>query len=158
MPIEGRTVDECVAQFRNVISKLFQRVLHKTKVVRAHQLGHRFLIGYIDDAGEVQPVRLARGQGAAPLFVRLWQEVEVYEPGSEAVTKGKRKGSSDRRLPTGYLPVEEVLRFLIVDLGHRAPCGDDWDKVLEESKKEFFEELSSKPARYAPEGRTVPPR
>ena len=103
MPIEGRTVDECVAQFRNVISKLFQRVLHKTKVVRAHQLGHRFLIGYIDDAGEVQPVRLARGQGAAPLFVRLWQEVEVYEPGSEAVTKGKRKGSSDRRLRLGTL-------------------------------------------------------
>jgi hypothetical protein len=46
-------------------------------------------------------------------------------------------------LRTGYLPIEEVLRFLIVDLGHRPPCGATWDQILEASKREFFEELSS---------------
>lgn len=165
-------------------------------VVRAHQLGPRFLIGYIDDAGEVQPVKLNRREGEPPLFVCLWQDVAVVQekksfrlqtvaynyrvsmtdgPFDEAVlrweyVKVRQKGSSPycrnhlqgtfevpgsrlfdfkkMHLPTSYLTVEEFFRFLIVDLGHRPPCGSKWDSVLEESKKNFHEELSSKPAKY----------
>lgn len=41
---------------------------------------------------------------------------------------------SDLRLPTGWVPVEEVLRFCIVDLGMR-PLNPNWDEVLRESER-----------------------
>ena len=51
-------------------------------------------------------------------------------------------------VPTGWVTIEEVIRFLIVDLGIMPPCGDEWPKVLENSERPFFEEFSSK--RYLP--------
>lgn len=47
-------------------------------------------------------------------------------------------------LPTGWVTLEEVIRFLIVDLGHSAPCGDGWPQVLEASERKFFEDFTSK--------------
>jgi hypothetical protein len=41
---------------------------------------------------------------------------------------------NDLHLPTGWVPVEEVLRFCIVDLGVR-PLGRDWNEVLRESEQ-----------------------
>jgi hypothetical protein len=37
-------------------------------------------------------------------------------------------------LPTGWVPIEEVIRFCIVDLGV-TPLSDDWDAKLRESRR-----------------------
>lgn len=43
---------------------------------------------------------------------------------------------NDYHLPTGFVTLEEVIRFLIVDLGVRA-LSDNWDTVLDESYRRF---------------------
>lgn len=52
-------------------------------------------------------------------------------------------------VPTAYILIEDVLRFVIDDLGHQPPCGARWHDVLEDSRRRFFEELSSKPQSYS---------
>jgi hypothetical protein len=42
----------------------------------------------------------------------------------------------DLHLPTGYVPIEEIIRFCIVDLGV-APISGDWARILDESYREF---------------------
>lgn len=42
-------------------------------------------------------------------------------------------------LPTGWTTIEDVIRFLIVDLGARPPCGDEWPDILLDSKRRFFD-------------------
>jgi hypothetical protein len=54
--------------------------------------------------------------------------------------------------PTGWVTLEEVIRFLIHDLGHAAPCGDSWPKVLARSEKLFHGELTSKGCPHASKG------
>jgi hypothetical protein len=44
-------------------------------------------------------------------------------------------------LPTGYVPIEDILRFCIVDLGV-APLSDDWDTVLRDSYERFKTEFA----------------
>lgn len=51
-------------------------------------------------------------------------------------------------LPTGWVTLEEVIRFLIAELGIEAPCGAAWPEVLSESERAFFEEFTGK--RYKP--------
>jgi len=51
-------------------------------------------------------------------------------------------------VPTGWVTIEEVIRFLLVDLGVKAPCGSAWPEVLEASERKFYEEFTSK--RYTP--------
>jgi len=45
-------------------------------------------------------------------------------------------------LPTGWVPVEEVIRFLIVELGVEPPCGKEWPRKLAESERAFCEEYA----------------
>ncbi len=47
-------------------------------------------------------------------------------------------------LPTGYVTIEEVIRFLIVDAGVAPPCGAEWHGVLREAERKFREEFTSK--------------
>jgi hypothetical protein len=47
---------------------------------------------------------------------------------------------NDWHTPTGWIPLEEVIRFCIVDLGVRAKSG--WEQVLEESYQKFDTEFS----------------
>ena len=47
-------------------------------------------------------------------------------------------------LPTGWVTMEEVIRFLIVDLEIEPPCGPEWPDVLERSEKAFYEEFTGK--------------
>jgi hypothetical protein len=51
-------------------------------------------------------------------------------------------------VPTGWVTIESVLRFLIADLGVSPPCGEAWSTVLEESERAFFEEFAD--TRYIP--------
>ena len=47
-------------------------------------------------------------------------------------------------LPTGWVTIEEVLRFVIVELGVKPPCGSGWPDVLADSERAFFEEFTGK--------------
>lgn len=49
--------------------------------------------------------------------------------------------------PTGWVTIEEMIRFLIYDLGV-TPVSDEWPAALEESEREFFENFTGK--RYKP--------
>jgi hypothetical protein len=51
-------------------------------------------------------------------------------------------------VPTGWVTIEEVIRFLLVDLGVRPPCGSTWPEVLAHSERKFYEDFTSK--RYKP--------
>jgi hypothetical protein len=51
-------------------------------------------------------------------------------------------------VPTGWVTVEEVIRFLIVDLAMTPPCGEQWPAVIAESETRFFQEFTGK--RYEP--------
>ena len=48
------------------------------------------------------------------------------------------------------MTIEEVIRFLIVDLGMPPLCGDEWPELLAESERKFFDEFTGK--RYRPRG------
>jgi hypothetical protein len=47
-------------------------------------------------------------------------------------------------VPTGWVTIEEVIRFLIVDLGTKPPCGADWPRVLTASERSFYEDFTSR--------------
>jgi len=47
-------------------------------------------------------------------------------------------------LPTGWVLIEEVLRFLVHDLGMKPPCGESWPEVLHESERAFFERFTTR--------------
>lgn len=101
---------------------------------------------------------LSDEQGGEPLL--RWEYVKLPKDNAQYCRNhlqgrlqlssgGSQLDFKKMHVPTGYLPLEEVFRFVIDDLGHRPPCGSDWPAVLEASKKQFHEELSSKPHRYA---------
>jgi hypothetical protein len=47
-------------------------------------------------------------------------------------------------LPTGWVTMEEIIRFLIVDLEIAPPCGATWPDALEKSERKFYEEFTGK--------------
>ena len=47
-------------------------------------------------------------------------------------------------LPTGWVTIEEVIRFLIHELGMQPPCGDEWWERVITSESRFFAEFSGK--------------
>lgn len=51
--------------------------------------------------------------------------------------------------PTGWTTIEEVIRFLICDLGVKPPCENQWPDVLERSERAFYQDFTSK--RYDPD-------
>lgn len=51
-------------------------------------------------------------------------------------------------LPTGWVTIEEVIRFLVAEMGVTPPCGSEWGRLLADSERRFFEEFTSK--RYKP--------
>jgi hypothetical protein len=54
---------------------------------------------------------------------------------------GEEVSLNDLHVPTGWVTIEEILRFCIVDLGI-APLTEDWDRVLNESYERFKKEFS----------------
>lgn len=107
-----------------------------------------------------------------PLF--RWEFVKIPEPGERWCRShfqvGKVAGGDDGKqpkaisvplgdgqadlnrlhVPTGYVLLEYVIRFLITDLGIAPPCGaDKWEAALERSEATFFEKFSPKPFRLS---------
>lgn len=64
----------------------------------------------------------------------------------DIVVSGRHWPLDNFHLPTGYVPIEEVIRFCVVDLGVK-PLRSDWDDVLEMSYKRFRNNLRC--PRYA---------
>lgn len=65
-----------------------------------------------------------------------WCRHHVQGPQSLRVA-GSEVNLNDLHLPTGWVTIEEVIRFCIVDLGVPANPAHDWDAVLEESYRTF---------------------
>jgi hypothetical protein len=69
------------------------------------------------------------------------------------VTTGVRLGGSifdmnRAHTPSGWVTIEEILRFIIVDLGV-LPRTKNWPSVLAASERKFYEDFTSK--RYKPQ-------
>jgi len=48
-------------------------------------------------------------------------------------------------MPSGYVVIEDVIRFLITDLGVKPPCGKTtWHQKLVDSEKKFFREFNAR--------------
>jgi hypothetical protein len=47
-------------------------------------------------------------------------------------------------VPTGWVTIEEVIRFLTVDLGVTPPCGESWADRIIEAENRFFREFTGK--------------
>src|SRR5690606_28735456 len=93
---------------------------------------------------------------AEPPIGKQWcrhhfQIVRVGPPdGNAALELAIGAGSVDLNrlhVPTGFVLMEYVLRFLISELGIAPPCGDTWPDVLLESENKFFREFSPKTSR-----------
>lgn len=54
---------------------------------------------------------------------------------------GQELELDDVHLPTGYVTIEEIIRFCIVDLGVK-PLTKDWHQVLEDSYQTFKDVFS----------------
>jgi hypothetical protein len=67
----------------------------------------------------------------------------VQQQTTIAVSHGEVLDMNKLHLPTGWVVLEEVIRFLIHDLGVRPPCGNDWHKAIEDSEKAFRESFST---------------
>jgi hypothetical protein len=48
-------------------------------------------------------------------------------------------------LPTGWVLMEEVFRFLISELGVRAPCGEGWSDELRKYARKFRQTFTDRP-------------
>jgi len=46
-------------------------------------------------------------------------------------------------VPTGWVSVEEVFRFLVSELQVKPACGDDWPSKLWESEAKFYRDFAS---------------
>ncbi len=66
------------------------------------------------------------------------QQASIAIPGAAALDLDKL------HVPTGWVTLEEVLRFLIYDLGMKPPCGNGWHKVIEKSETTFREQFSTR--------------
>jgi len=65
-----------------------------------------------------------------------WCRHHLQGPVPLAIGGGGSIPLNDLHLPTGYVTIEEVLRFCIVDLGVR-PLADNWNEILTESYERF---------------------
>jgi len=80
-------------------------------------------------------------------YIRRWPTPEArwcrhHLQGPVRLETGRQPVSlNDWHLPTGYVPIEDVLRFCIVDLGV-APLSERWHEELEESYRRFRTEFA----------------
>jgi hypothetical protein len=76
--------------------------------------------------------------GNRPCRHHVQQQTEIRIPDTSAALDLDKL-----HLPTGWVKLEEVLRFLIYDLGMKPPCGKRWPTVLEQSERVFREQFST---------------
>ncbi len=69
-----------------------------------------------------------------------WCRRHLQGPAPLRFGRGGETFMNDLHVPTGWLPIEEVIRFCIVDLGVR-PLSPGWHRVLEESYRLSLEQF-----------------
>lgn len=112
-----------------------------------HQLqtvSYRYTIGYVGEEHEPlfrwEYIRHPAGdnayyarhhfQGPMPTGLRLGTTETLFQ---------------DIHLLTGWVPIEEIIRFCLHDLGAHAACEpEDWDRILRESRNRFMTEFSAR--------------
>ena len=62
----------------------------------------------------------------------------VQQRATIGAPKGKTIELNKVHLPTGWVPIEDVIRFLIVDLRVKPPDHERWNAILTESTDTFF--------------------
>lgn len=62
----------------------------------------------------------------------------LHIPRAQAVCRGQCLDLEDLHIPTGWVTLEEVIRFAIRELGCR-PRSNNWDEILLESEDKFRE-------------------
>lgn len=187
MAITGKSPEECVRQFRDILSHIVSETLSRQAVMSIMRLGDDFRIAFLQgDEPRGFPIKTSFG----PLYFHVGQLVstEINKQGKHELQtlhyyyrlqtgprfddpallrweyeKVPRNGAlfcrhhiqgnvrlvwGDRNIhfnsvhvPTGWVLIEEVIRFLIHELGHKPPCGNRWNKVLTESRDAFFAKL-----------------
>lgn len=69
-----------------------------------------------------------------------WCRHHLQGPVSVSFGRDSVVSLNDVHLPTGYVPIEEIIRFCLNDLGVR-PLSPDWDRILRESYAQFRQEF-----------------
>lgn len=70
----------------------------------------------------------------------LWCRHHVQGPMAIPFGRDRNVPLNDLHLPTGYVPIEDIIRFCLVDLGVH-PLSPDWHRILNESYRRFREEF-----------------
>lgn len=70
-----------------------------------------------------------------------WCRHHLQGPVSLSFARGEAVALNELHLPTGYVPIEEVLRFCIADLGV-PPLSPNWNEILQDSYTRFRRELA----------------
>lgn len=123
------------------IGQLCETRSHTISRRRAHRLQtreYKYTLTHEDDKQPVfrwEYVRYPTKTSAA------WCRHHLQGPLPVPLLASKPLTLDDLHLPTGYVPIEEILRFCISDLGVR-PRQRDWHEVLEESYRQFREEFA----------------
>lgn len=121
----------------------------------ADDQAHRFRLSTIEYMYRLQRA----GDYKAKAFLRWEREPKFVSDGYcrhhvqmqawlETTPDDKTTHLNKLHLPTGWILMEQVFRFLIADLGISPPCGDRWPAILTEGERRFFEDFTSK--RYVP--------
>jgi hypothetical protein len=67
----------------------------------------------------------------------LWCRHHLQGPVEIPLGRGGAVSLNDLHLPTGYVTIEEVIRFCIVDLEAKVVLSSDWHAILTESYEKF---------------------
>lgn len=148
MPITGRSLWHATLQLCEHLNHVLATTVTQTRLVPVEPRAGATLI-HVSFRQRGQPYTLTVDDEVEPLF--RWefgrQMPELYcrhhLQGAVPLQIGRHTVSlNDLHLPTGYVRVEEILRFCVADLGVR-PRSEEWDRVLRDSydrlKSEFGE-------------------
>ena len=70
--------------------------------------------------------------------------VHIHGGGAFSLESNQKLPVSRLHLPTGWVTMEEILRFLIVDLGFSPLCGEEWPQILGASEARFYRDFGAK--------------
>jgi len=124
---------------------LRQELLAEPHTLRGYRLRTRRYWYHLLQADEIKPflrweyVSREHEQGRGTLHCRnhlhFSQQIQFGESAIDL---------HHAHVPTGWVTIEEVIRFLIHELEAVPPCGDRWDKVLTTGDDRFYQEFTSK--------------
>lgn len=133
MPIQSRDPSECFELFANHVQSLCTETLtSKIPITLLRLRDTRGVLAFqqiVDGTTKAELILISTHLGKLHLF--LWQALEARASDDGIFTL----------TTTRYRSREDIIRFLITDLGYKPPCGDRWSDVLQESERKCHEEF-----------------